>query len=182
MEDEFYYGKFEQQVCDELVRICTASGYLEGQLLRSDDIDQRWKELAPHYMADAVPQVAEYPTVAVAWAGYVGMAVATWWDKDWENCSDLLYECLHGERGFDDMDEHITRDLLGMALDGKEAESLAALLNECATAAIGFIRHENAEPQSVRAFHLFAHAVSATYSVGAAIALQRLGYRWKNTL
>ncbi len=182
MDDKLYYEMFERRVCDEMVRICTARHYLEGQLLHSDDINQRWKEFAPNYMADAVSQVAEYPMVAVAWAGYVGMAVATWWDKDWQACSHLPYESLHGKRGFDDMDEHITQNLLGMVLDGKEAVALADLLSECATAAIGFIRNENAEPQSVRAFHLFAHAVNAMYAVGVAIALQRLGYRWKNTL
>ena len=50
-------------------------------------------------LADAVPQIAEYPTVSVAWATYLGMAVAKLWDEDWiENCN-TKYEQFYGDQG-----------------------------------------------------------------------------------
>lgn len=179
MDDSAYYDIFEDNVRDELLRLCTGAGMLDGKLLHSDDVDLRWKDYAPDYLADAMPQIAEYPMVSVAWAGYVGMAVAKWWDLDWETYREKPYDSLHGKRGFDDMDERIVRVILGIKPDSEEASEIENVLRQCATTAIGFIRHENIEPQSKRAFYVFARCVKVLYEIGAAIELQRLGYRWQ---
>ena len=76
MADIEYLNRFENKLQEALLRLCTSYHMLDGTLLASDDIDLHWKKLAPEYMADAVPQVREYPTVSVAWAAYLGMAVA----------------------------------------------------------------------------------------------------------
>ena len=47
MEDQLYYTMFQERLERELLKICTDAGMLEGILLRSDDIDLKWKELAP---------------------------------------------------------------------------------------------------------------------------------------
>ena len=54
MEDQLYYTMFEDRLVKEMLKICTDAGMLEGILLRSDDIDLKWKELAPEYIADGV--------------------------------------------------------------------------------------------------------------------------------
>lgn len=76
---ETYIDKLE----GELVRICRESGFkvtsapVEGivngsvqtapsMLLSSPDIDEHWQKLGGDYVADAMPQIADYPTVAVA--------------------------------------------------------------------------------------------------------------------
>ena len=179
MEDSFYYDVFENHLRDELVSLCTLNKMLNGNVLRSDDIDAKWKELAPDYLADAMKQLADYPTVSVAWAGYVGMAIAKWWDQDWATFGTWPYAKLLGKRGFDDMDEHIVSDILGIRLESDEAERIENVMRQCATTAIGFIRHENIEPQSIRAFYVFARALKVMFEVGAAIELKRLGYQWK---
>jgi hypothetical protein len=178
MDDSAYYQYFENNLKEELVKMCTASGFLAGKMLNSEDIDLRWTDYAPNYLADAMPQIAEYPTVAVAWAAYVGMAVAKWWDQDWETFGKWPYENLHGKRGFDDMDEHIVREVLGLKLDSEEAAKIEEIIRQCATTAITFIRHENVEPQTQRAFYLFARSVKVMYEIGAAMQLKRLGYKW----
>ena len=83
MDDQLYYTMFEDRLVKEMLKICTNAGMLEGILLRSDDIDLKWKEYAPEYIADGVKEIATYPTVSIAWAGYIGLAVACWWNRDW---------------------------------------------------------------------------------------------------
>ena len=68
MIDTIFLDKYENNLTQELLKLCTNYKMLDGTLLSTDDIDDQWKELAPEYMADAVPQIAQYPTVSVAWA------------------------------------------------------------------------------------------------------------------
>ena len=42
-------------------------------------------------------------------------------NEDWEYYAQASYQSYYGEQGFDDMDEHIVRDLLQLPLDSKEA-------------------------------------------------------------
>lgn len=174
-----FLQQFEARVQDELLRLCTSSGMLVGTLLASDDIDEHWNKLAPEYMADAVPQVKDYPTVSVAWAAYLGMAVAWGWDTDWTLYSEDPYSSYYGDAGFDDMDEHIVQDILGLPLDGYEAKSLESIIRRCGETAVSLIRREQIEPQSVMAFHVFARACRVMYRIGAAIELKRQGYKFE---
>ena len=45
--------------------------------------------------------------------------------------------------------------------------------------AVAQIRHEQIEPQSQMAFHIFARACRAMFRIGAAIELKRLGYKFE---
>ena len=80
----FYLNRFEEKLQEDLLRLCTSYKMLNGVLLANDDIDTLWNVLAPEYMADAIPQIAKYPTVSVAWASYLGLAIAYGWDNNWE--------------------------------------------------------------------------------------------------
>lgn len=174
-----YLDAFEQRLEQQLLRLATAAGELDGTLLASPDIDERWKALAPEYMADAVPQVADYPTVALAWASYLGLALAHGWDKDWEAFSRRSYQSFYGSEGFDNMDDFIVSDILGLQPGCDEAQRLADIFLRLARAAVDAIRHEQIEPQSAMAFHAFARAVRLMFRLGAAIELKRLGYRFE---
>ncbi len=170
---------FQERLEKEMLRICTDAGMLEGILLRSEDIDQKWKELAPEYIADGVKEIAAYPTVSIAWAGYIGMAVACWWNRDWKRLKDQPYSVLLGPNGFDDMDDHILKDILGLLPEGKQAQQITAVMQSCAQTAVTFIRQEQIEPQSKRAFYVYARTVQVMFSIGAAVELCRLGYEMK---
>jgi hypothetical protein len=151
---------------------------LDGELLNSEDIDQKWKEWAPEYIAEALPEVNSYPEFAIACAGYAGMAVAQWWDQDWGRHHSTSYASLHGPRGFDDMDEYIVQNILGLTLDSVEAKQIMNILLCCAQKAVDFIRHEQIEAQTVKAFHIFARTVKVMFRTGAALQLKRLGYKF----
>ena len=179
MEEDLYYKLFEDRVTQELLRLCTAAKVLDGQLLASDDTDAKWKEMAPDYMADSVGEIAQYPEAAVAWAGYVGLAVARRWHDDWARYQSYPYASLHGSRGFDDMDEHIVRDILGHRLDSPEARQIESVMGTCSRAVINLIRHENIEPASKRAFLVYARAERAMFRIGVSMELYALGYHWE---
>ena len=174
-----FLNRFEEKIQGELLRICTSHGMLDGVLLATDDITGHWDTLAPEYVADAVGQIADYPTVSVAWAGYLGLAVAHGWDKNWQECLKTPYKAYYGNQGFDDMDEHVIQQIVGLSLDSREARQLEGVMRSCAQAAVTLIRREQIEPQSPMAFHVFARAIKVMYRIGAALGLKRLGYKFE---
>lgn len=181
MEDKNieYLDNFEAHLLEDMIRVCTSFGMLDGTLLESDDINAKWKEFAPEYMADAVPNINDFPEAAIGWAGYIGLAVAKWWDEDWGRHHNAAYLSLHGERGFDDMDDHIMKDIIGYEPSSAEAGVITKTIFCCTQKAIDAIRHENIEGQTVMAFHTFARAARAMFKTGAAIELKREGYRYQ---
>ena len=179
MEESVQYNDtYEENLLREVLKMCTSLGMLEGELLASEDIDQKWKEWAPEYIAEALPEVNSYPDFAIACAGYAGMAVAHWWDQDWGPHHSAKYETLHGPRGFDDMDEYIVQNILGLSLDSVEAKQIMNILLCCAQKATTFIQHEHIEHQTVKAFHIFARTVKVMFRIGASLELKRLGYKF----
>lgn len=179
MEQTEYFDTFENNLLNELLKLCTSHDLLAGTLLASDDIDARWKAYAPEYMADAVPQVNAYPAAAIAWAGYVGMAVAHRWDTDWERYADEPYTALHGPAGFDDMDEKIVQEILGLSLESDAYLKIEQILRSCAHTAMNMIRREDTEAQTTKAFYLFARTTRSLFRIGAALELKRLGYKFE---
>ena len=177
-ENTQYYDAYEANLLQELMKMCASLGMLDSELLNSEDIDQKWKEWAPEYIAEALPEVNSYPEFAIACAGYAGMGVAHWWDADWGRHHSAKYESLHGPRGFDDMDEHIVQNILGLSLDSPEAQQFMNILLCCAQKAVTYIRHEHIEAQTVKAFHIFARTVRVMFKIGAALELKRLGYKF----
>jgi hypothetical protein len=173
-----YYDTYEENLLREVLKMCTSLGMLDGELLASEDIDLKWKEWAPEYIAVALPEVNSYPDFAIACAGYAGMAAAHWWDQDWGRHHGAEFASLLGPRGFDDMDEHIVQNVLGLTLDSIEAKQIMNILLCCAQKAATFIRHEHIEHQTVKAFHIFARTVRVMYKTGAALELKRLGYKF----
>ena len=178
MVNKVYLENFESRLMNELLKICTQYRMLEGTLLSTEDIDARWHDIAPEYVADAVPNIADYPTVAIAWAGYVGLAVAHLWDEDWaKHCNDE-YKSLYGPAGFD-MDENIVQNVLGFHLESLEAKNIEQMMRRLGETALTLIRRENIEPQSPMAFHAYARAIKVLFRIGAAIELKRLGYKFE---
>lgn len=174
-----YLDRFEENLRKGLLKLATGKGALEGKLLESDDIKEYWQNIEANYMADAVPQIAEYPAVSVAWALYLGMAVAYCWDTDWASYCNAPYESFYGDEGFDNMDDHIVRDILRIPLDSDEAKKLVSMVQSLAQETVDMIRHEQIEPQSKMAFYAFARSCNAMYAIGAAIELKRLGYKFE---
>ena len=174
-----YLNSFENKVQNELLKLCTSYDMLDGTLLATDDIDDKWHDMAPEYVADAVREIQNYPEVSVSWAMYLGMAVAHGWDADWDACKTAPYSSFYGAAGFDDMDDHIVRDILGMPLDGNDARNTTEMVRRCGQTTISLIRLENIEPSTPLAFHAFARAIKVMFRIGAAMQLRRMGYKFE---
>lgn len=171
------YDAFENTLLKELVKLCTQSGLMGGQLLSSDDIAVKWNEFARDCMTDAVHNFNEYPEVALAWPAYLGMGVASHWDKDWIGHRGDTYSDYYGSRGYDDMDEHIVRDIMGLALDSEAAVKLSDVLGQCADLTMALIRREGFESQSIEAYHILIRCVKVMFQIGESIGLFLLGYK-----
>lgn len=171
-----YLAHFENKINSELVKLCSSYLAVDGILPSSQDVEQRWSVLIPEYMADAVPLISEYPTVSIAWAGYLGMAVAHDWDDDWELYRERSYQEYYGKRGFDDLDENIIENVLHLPLDSPEAADIEAMMRRLAQKALTLMRHENIEPQSRTAFYAYSRILNVMFRLGASMELLRLGY------
>ena len=173
-------NRYEESLRTTLVKRLTDAKWLEGQLLEVEELNEKWRSSAPSYMADAVPEIAKYPLVAIAWAMYLGMGAATLWDKEWNRYKDVddFHKLMTEPRGFDCMDEYITEILLCLPLGSAEAEKLEDMVRSTAEAAQLLIRKEGIEAQSVMAFHIFARTTKVMFECGVAVALKRLGYNY----
>ena len=52
-------NRIEEQLQEGLLKISSSLGLLDGTLLQSDDLEGKWKEWAPEYMALAVKEINE---------------------------------------------------------------------------------------------------------------------------
>ena len=169
---------YKKRLALHLMEICRGKGLLDGELLQTPDLDDKWQELAPEFLADAVPEFNGYPEVVLAWAAYLGTAVAWGWDTDWTTYSSKGYPFWRGEKGFDYMDEHITEHLLGMPLGGDDAEALASRMRSLAGDAYSYLLHAGLEAGSTAAFQAVLATVEVLYTIAASIELHTLGYKW----
>lgn len=179
MEQQEYIDNYEQKLMQHMLRLTKSMGLLEGQLLESPDINEKWEQVANSYIGDAVKEIVNYPTVSVGWAMYLGMAVAHYWDEDWSVYGQVpnLYEYIRDKCGFDYMDEVVRGDIL--MLKGKEYDEMEKVVQSCAQQVINQIRFEQIEPQSPLAFYVYARSVTVIYKIGAAIELKALGYKFE---
>lgn len=180
MEQTEYLQQYEDNLQRDLQQLLVSRNELAaGPLPQTPDITDRWHALAPSYCADAVKEIAQYPLVALGWAMYTGMALARYWDDDWQTYGPHpnLYEHVRDVRGFDYLDEVVRTDLYGYAPGSKEFDDCEALVRSCAQMANDRIRHEQIEPSTPLAFHVFARSIKVLYLLGAAVGLRRLGYK-----
>ena len=179
-KDREFLASFAEKLEKTLVDQCTADQLLDGKILEVEELDEKWRTSAPEYMVAAVPQIAEYPAAAIAWACYVGMGASVLWDKSWAEYKDVedWYSMLAKPRGFDCLDEYVVECLVGYRLESEEHQRLEGVIRKCANTAHTMIRKEGIEPQSVMAFHIFARAVKVFYELGISIELRHRGYKY----
>jgi hypothetical protein len=91
----------------------------------------------------------------------------------------MTYSEFYGSRGFDDMDDHIIFDILGLSQESDETKRIKDTMRVVAEHTLSQIHHSGIEPQSIMAFHTFARACKVLFRIGAAIELNRLGYEYK---
>ena len=101
------------------------------------------------------------------------------WHTDWEKCSKMTYPEFYGPRGFDDMDDNILFNIIGVPQASAEADRIKDIMRIVGDYTLSQIQHSGIEPQSIMAFHTFSRACKVLFRIGAAIELNRLGYEYK---
>lgn len=165
--------KYREGLTRYLLEESTSNGWLHGELLNSPDLDETWLRLAPSFYDDAVRNFNDYPEFCLGCAGYLGMAVAFLWDKDWGKYSDVQYDFFQGERRFDDMDDHITDTIL------RDRKHTVPVMQSLAASAYHFLMRETPEPGTALAYRLFLITIETMYKLGASLELFRLGYKFE---
>lgn len=176
MEEREYLEHYEQRL-EALVASLQGS---EGRLMDIDELEERWHDMAPEYMADAVSQINSYPAFTLAVPAYVGMALATWWDKNWNAHKATTYADLSRlGGGFDTIDEYILRAVIGVEPESPEREEIENALRTLAHTVMTAIMHEDIEKQTTRAFYILARSARVMFRAGVTLQLKRLGYRYE---
>lgn len=179
MEQQEYLQNFEKSLAEQLTKTLSDKHILPGYTFEVEELTEAWHTSAPDYMADAVPQIADYPLAAIAWAAYFGAGAAVLWDKGEINNNENLYLRLRDARGFDEMDEYVAYLLLDHGVKQAEIDKVEDALRSAAQSAETAIRKENIEPQSVMAFHIFARTVKVFFVLGLSIGLYLMGYKYE---
>ena len=184
MDKKELYNSFYEKLSDALVRQASDKGLLDGQLIIVEELQEKWHEIAPEYMADAVSEYNKYPTVAIAWAAYLGMGMAALWDTSWDKFKNRedIYKFFVSARGFDEMDEFVVEEMLSLKLDSPEATSIENAFRSFANTTIAMMRGEGIESQSADAFYLFSNATMLFFNIGVAIELKQLGYKYEKVI
>ena len=171
MSAEDPVARFKETLTNILIENATAQGWLGGALLDSPDLGEAWLRYAPSFYGDAVRNFNGYPEYCLACAGYLGMAVACLWDRDWVRHEKEEYSYFLGKRGFDDMDDRITDGIL------MERKPAVPAMQALSATAYHFLMKTCPEPGTALAYRLFLVAEEQMYRLGAAIELHLLGYK-----
>lgn len=167
---------FEEKVRKDLIAFLNKKGALDEHVPECPDVEDRWSEIARAYIPDGAREFQQYPVVSLGWMMLMGMAMAYYWDTDWQKYAERknLYEELRDKNGYDNFDDIVVKTLLGY--DGEAAEKVTELVAECASRVYGLLSHEHVEPGTEAAFGAYVAALHQLYLAGMAMELNALGY------
>lgn len=167
---------FAPTLLKELHSYLTSRGLVDERLPECPDVEQKWQPVAEAYLPDGIREFADYPVSSLGWMMFVGMAVAKYWDEDWEKYGkvDDLYTPLRDKRGYDNLDEYILDEVLD--LHGDEAEARQTLVGDCAERAKRALFALDIEPGTIEAFKGYVACLQCMYQLGMALQLNAMGY------
>ncbi len=168
--------KFENKLNKDLHQYLQSLDEVDERLPECPDVEERWESIAKAYIPDGIREFNEYPSASLGWMMYIGMAVAKFWDTEWDIYSkiDDLYGYMRDKRGYDAMDEYIREKVL--LLKGDDYVNLEKLTGECASRVYNALMHQHIEPGTKEAFDAYVVCLHQLYLMGAAIQLKRMGY------
>lgn len=68
----------------DLYQYLLSKNRVDEHLPEAPDLESLWSKIGESYLPDAMREFNKYPTVALGWIMFVGMALAKYWDTDWE--------------------------------------------------------------------------------------------------
>ena len=168
--------QFEEQLHQDLHQFLLSMKEVDERLPECPDVEEKWEQIAKAYIPDGIREFNDFPSASLGWMMYIGMAIAKFWDDEWELYSKIedIYAYLRDKRGYDCMDEYIREDVL--LLSGIEYTELEKLVGECASRVYNALLHQHIEPGTKEAFNAYVSCLHQLYLMGAAIQLKRMGY------
>ena len=166
----------EEIIKNDLHQYLTSIDRVDQHLPEAPDLEELWAKVGESYLPDALREFNKYPTVSLGWIMFVGMALAKYWDEDWELYGKVEdhYKYLRDRIDFDHMDDYICEKVL--LLDEAKHKELSTVVAECAARTFNLLIHQNLQPGTAEAFRGFIAALHQMYLMGIAIELKDLGY------
>ncbi len=176
MDNNHNVTPFETLFHEDLRQYLLSLGRIDEHFPEAPDIEDLWPKVAESYLADGIREFADTPVVSLAWMMYTGMALAKYWDTDWQLYSqvDDLYTYLRDQRDFDHMDDYICEQVL--LLSPSDHERLTHVVGECGARLYSLLRRQRLEPGTRGAFEAYVAAIHQMYLMGMAMELKALGY------
>ncbi|MCQ2285562.1 MAG: hypothetical protein MJZ76_01650 [Bacteroidales bacterium] len=167
---------FEEKIYKNLYDYLLEKNEIDSRFPEALDIEEKWPIIAQSYLPDGIREFRDFPISSLGWIMYVGMAIAQFWEDDWEIYGQMedLYTYLRDKEGFDTMDEYIRRTVLH--LKGEAFTQTEVLIQECASRANAELLHSKIEPGTKEAFEAYVSCLHQLYRMGMAVQLRRLGY------
>ncbi len=175
-DNKQFVEKFEEKVRTDLIGFLQKKEALDPHVPECPDVEEKWSEIVRSYIPDGAREFQQYPVVSLGWMMFIGMAMAFYWDTDWEKYAGRTdyYQQLRDKKGYDNLDETVVETLLGYA--GEAAEKITGLVAECASRVYGILSHEHIEPGTPAALGCYIAALHQLYLAGMAMELNALGY------
>ena len=168
---------FEKIFHDDLYQYLLSRNMVDERQPEAPDLEDLWQSIGESYMADGVREYnTGYPSVSLGWMMFIGMAVAKYWDVEWEIYSKVpdLYVYLRDRVDFDHMDDYICENVL--LLTEEEHTLTTKIVGECASRTYNLLYHQHLEPGTPEAFQGYVSALHQMYLMGMSMELKRLGY------
>lgn len=168
---------FEELFRDDLYKYLLSVGRVDKRLPEAPDLEQLWPIIGQSYVPDGIREYnTGYPSVALGWMMFLGMALAKYWDVEWETYSKVpdLYVYLRDRIDYDHMDDYILDKVL--CLDAEEKAKVNDFVAESASRTYSKICHMHLEEGTADAYRAFVAALHQLYLMGIAVELKSLGY------
>ena len=172
-----YDNPVEQRVHDDLYGYLRTLDLVDERMPEAPDLDDLWFKIGQSYMTDGIREYnTGYPSVALGWMMFIGMAVAMYWDVEWEVYGKVpdLYLYLRDRIDFDHMDDYILDKVL--CLDADSRKKMNDAVAESASRTYNMMSHMCLEPGTAAAMRAFTAALHQMYVMGVAVELKALGY------
>lgn len=172
-----YDNPVEQRFHDDLYGYLHTLDLVDERMPEAPDLDDLWFKIGQSYMTDGIREYnTGYPSVALGWMMFIGMAVAKYWDVEWEVYGKVpdLYVYLRDRIDFDHMDDYILDKVL--CLDADSRKKMNDAVAESASRTYNMMSHMCLEPGTAAAMRAFTAALHQMYVMGVAVELKALGY------
>ena len=172
-----YDNPVEQRFHDDLYGYLRTLDLVDERMPEAPDFDDLWFKIGQSYMTDGIREYnTGYPSVALGWMMFIGMAVAMYWDVEWEVYGKVpdLYLYLRDRIDFDHMDDYILDKVL--CLDADSRKKMNDAVAESASRTYNMMSHMCLEPGTAAAMRAFTAALHQMYVMGVAVELKALGY------